>query len=135
MSRLSSFLKIGTMFPFFQSSRNISHINQFLNILKRGSIIASPEIFNMQILIISWPGALLGSRLQMILLISSSVSLLSAKYWSIIGSVDEAKTLLFSITEYCFAKRELKISPFLLKSVTNLSSRIISEMQRILFAI
>ena len=37
---LSPFLKIGTMFPFSQSSENIPHFKQFLNILKRGSIIA-----------------------------------------------------------------------------------------------
>ena len=35
------FLKINTMFPFFQSSRNIPQFKQFLNILKRSSIIAS----------------------------------------------------------------------------------------------
>ena len=45
------------MFPFFQSSGNIPHLKQLLNILKRGSIIASPDIFTMQILIISWPWA------------------------------------------------------------------------------
>ena len=33
---LSPFLKIGTMFPFFQSSGDIPHFKQFLNILKRG---------------------------------------------------------------------------------------------------
>ena len=35
------------MFPFFQSSGNIPHFKQFVNIMKRRSFIASPDIFNM----------------------------------------------------------------------------------------
>ena len=98
---LSPFLKIGIMFPFFQSSGNIPHFRQFLNILKRCFIIASPDIFNMWTLIKSWP-------------------------WK----VDEGRTLLFSIIEHCFARKELKRSAFLLKYVTNLFSWKICGIQR-----
>ena len=37
---LLPFLKIGTMFPFIQSSENISHFKQFLNILKTSYSVA-----------------------------------------------------------------------------------------------
>ena len=126
---LSPFLKLGTMFPFFYSSRNIPHFKEFLNILKRGSIIASPDTFNMRILIISWPWALLGSSLQMIHLISSFVNSMFDRYWSVMVLVDEGRTLLFSITEHCFAKKQLKKLAFLWKYVTSLLSRRISRIQ------
>ena len=67
---------------YFQSCGNIPHFKQFLNILKRGSIIVLPENFNMRTLIISWSWALLGSSLQMILLISSFMNSVFARYWS-----------------------------------------------------
>ena len=119
---LSPFLKIGTMFPFFQSSGNIPHFKQFLNILKRGSIIASPDTFNMRILIISWPWALLGSSLQMILLISFFMNSLFVRYWSVMGLVGEGRALFISKIEHSFAKKELQRSAFLLKFVTKLLS-------------
>ena len=45
--------------------------------------------------------------------------------------IDQGRTLLFSITEHCFPKNKLKRSTFLLKSLANLLSWIISEMQGI----
>ena len=126
---LSTFLKIGTMFHFFQSSRNIPHFKQFLNILKRGSILVSPDIFNMLMLII-WSWALLGLSLQMILLRWSFVNSMFARYWSVMRLVDEGRTLLFSIIDNCFAKEELKRSVFFLKSsYPNLLSWKIGGMQ------
>ena len=47
------FLKYRYNVSFFQFSGNIPHFKQFLNTLKRGSIIMSPYILNVQILIIS----------------------------------------------------------------------------------
>ena len=58
----------------------------------------------------------------MILLISSFMNSMFARYGSVTGIVDEGRTQLFSIIEHCFAKKELKRSVFLLKSVTNLLS-------------
>ena len=95
---------------FFPVIWKCSTFKQFLNILKRGSIIASTfsDIFNMRILIISWPWALLQSSLQMILLISPFMNSMFASYWSVMGLVDEGRTLLFSIIKHCFAKKELR---------------------------
>ena len=45
------------------------------------------------------------------------------------GIVDEERTLLFSIIEHCFAKKELKRLAFLPKSVTNLLSGKTGGMQ------
>ena len=85
-----AFLKISTTFPFFQSSEYIPHFKQSFNVLKRGSIIARPDIFTMRILIISWPWASLGSSSQIIVLISSFVNSIFARYWSVMGLVDES---------------------------------------------
>ena len=38
-----------------------------------------------------------------------------ARYGLVTGLVDDWKTLLFTISEHCFAKKELKRSAFLLK--------------------
>ena len=106
MSCLLPFLKIGSMFPFFQSSGNIPHFKQFSNVLKRGSIIATPDIFKMRILIISWPWALLGSSLQIIRLMSFLVNSMFTRYWYLMGIDDEGRTLL--IIEHCFSKKRIK---------------------------
>ena len=127
MFSLSPFLKIGTMFPFFQSFANISHFKQFLNILKRerGSIIASLDIFNMRILIISWPWPLLGSSLQMNLLISSFVNSMFARYWSVTGIVDEERTLIFN-NWALFCKKRIKEIGFF----TKISSKFVMMKNR-----
>lgn len=58
----------------------------------------------------------------MILSILTFVDLMFDRYWSV-GLADEGGTLLYSIIEHCFAKKKkLKISAFLLKSVTNMLS-------------
>ena len=74
------FLNIGTIFSLLQSCGSIPQFKQFLNILKRGSIIVSPGIFKIRILIISCPWDLSGSSLQVILLISSFVNSMFASY-------------------------------------------------------
>ena len=92
-------------FPFFQPSGNIPHFKQVLNTLKSLSIIVSPDIFNMRILILLWPWALLWSSLQMIFLISSFMNSMFARYWSVMWLVGERKTVLFSLIEHWFAKK------------------------------
>ena len=54
-------------------------------------------------MIMSWPGALLGSSLKMILLILYFMNSMFERYWLVMGLVEEVRTLLFSVTEYCFA--------------------------------
>ena len=80
-------------------------------------------------LIISWPWALLGSKLLIIFPMSLSVKEmldrdLSVKLSQLVGS-----TLVFVINEHWLAKKELKSSAFSLKSVMNLLSWKIGEMQ------
>ena len=68
----------------------------------------------------------------MIVLISSFVNSMFASYWSVTGIVDEGRTLLFSIIEHCFAKKELKRLAYLLKPATNLLPWKTGGMQGIL---
>ena len=99
-------LNIGTMFPFFWSPGNIPQFKQFSKIVRRGSAIASTNIFNIQILIRSWSWALLGSSLQIIILKSSFVYLIFDRQWSIMGLADEGRRLLLLIIEHYFRKKE-----------------------------
>ena len=43
------------------------------------------------------------------------MNLMFARYGLVTGLVDDGKTLLFTISERCFGKKELKRSAFLLK--------------------
>ena len=88
-------LNIGTMFPFFFFSGNIPQFKQFSKIVRRGSAIASTNIFNIQILIRSWSWALLGSILQIIILKSSFVYLIFDRQWPRISQWRE-KTVTFN---------------------------------------
>ena len=80
--------------------KNIPHFKHFLKIVRRDSAIASSTIFNIQILIKSWPLALLGSSLWMILLKLSFVNSIFHRHWLIMGLVQEERTLLFSISSF-----------------------------------
>ena len=60
------FLWIGTTLAFFHSIRNFIWLRHDLKIIERGVHKERPHSFNIRILIISWPGALLGSRLFII---------------------------------------------------------------------
>ena len=108
------------MLPFFQSDGNIPFARQSLNISSKGLHSESPHIFNIRMLILSWPWALFGLRFWMIFNMSLLTNFtvdkrLSVRKWSRGGSL-----LPFLIKEHCFAKKELKSSAFPLKSVTNL---------------
>ena len=46
-----------------------------------------------------------------------------ARYGLVTGLVDDGKTLLFTISEHCFAKKELKRSALLLKPEKKMLSR------------
>ena len=85
----------------------------------------------MGILIMSWLWTLLGSSLEIINLILSFTNSIFDRYWLGIELVDEGRTLLFPITELCFARKELKRLALLLKSVASLLSWIIDAMQGI----
>ena len=82
-------------------------------------LIELPQIFNMRILIMSWPWALLGSKLLIILPTSLSVNMFE-KDLSLKSSKSVGSTLLFCTDEHWLAKEELNNSAFSLKSVINL---------------
>ena len=74
-----------------------------------------------RILIISSSLALFESSLLMFLISSTEKSASESDLFMIKGKSD-GNVLQLSINEHCFAKKELKISLFSLKSVMNLSS-------------
>ena len=61
-------LWIGSIFALFQSFGNILSLKQFLKMVANGLYIESPHSFNIRILILTCPWALLGSSFLIILL-------------------------------------------------------------------
>ena len=90
-------LSTGTTLAFFLSDGKIPWFKQDLKIISNGLEIESPYNLIMRILIISWPCALLGSNLFIIILMS----------W---GVKTEGIVLLFCINEHCPEKCSLKSS-------------------------
>ena len=76
----------------------------------------------MRILTISSPWALFESSLLIMFLISSNEKSTSESDFSVIKGKSDGNVLPLSINEHCFAKKELRISLFSLKSVINLLS-------------
>ena len=68
---LSLFLNVGATFAFFHSDGNLPERKQFWKIISSGLYMEMSQCFIMQMLIMSWPWALLGSRFFIILYISS----------------------------------------------------------------
>ena len=114
------FLWIGTTLAFFQFWGKTSCSKQALKISPKGLLIESLQIFNMWILIMLWPWALLGSKLFIILPISLSVNVMFDKDLSVKSSKSVGSTLLFRNNEHWLAKKELDNSAFSLKLVINL---------------
>ena len=71
---------------FFQFWGKSLCSKQALKISPKGLLIESPQIFNMRILIMSWPWALLVSKLLIILPISLSVNVMFDKDLSVKSS-------------------------------------------------
>ena len=126
----------------FSSPAQIFHILSTFWKFWRGSIIASPVIFNMWLLIISWLWALLGSRLQIIvniIFISSFNTILREFnfYQVLIGSGISwwsENTVIFK-NWALFCKKELKRLAFLLIPVTNFLSWKIGGLQGTFFSL
>ena len=83
----------------------------------------------MRILIMSWPWALLWSKLLIILPISLSVNVMFDNDLSVKSSKSVGSTLLFCTKEHWLAKRKLNNSAFSLKSIINLFSWKIGGIQ------
>ena len=80
----------------------------------------SLQILSIRILIMSWPWALLKSRSWIILAISLLLNDTDEVNLSALFKNVEQSLLQLFIKEHCSAKKELKISAFLLKSVAYL---------------
>ena len=63
---ISFFLWTGTILPFLQSDGNISFARKLLKMSSKGLYNEFPHIFNIRMLILSWPWALLGLRFWII---------------------------------------------------------------------
>ena len=80
----------------------------------------SPQILSIQILILSWPWALLGSTSRIILAISLLLNDIDETILSILFKNVEGSLLELFIKDHCSAKKEFNFSAFSLKSVTHL---------------
>ena len=111
------FLWIGTILPFLHSEGNEPLVMAWLNIIFKGLQMVSPHIFNMWILILSCPWALLWSRLWIIFPISFAENvaedncLLVRKLRRLVESL-----LWLAKKKHCLEKKELKTLVFHLKS-------------------
>ena len=106
---------------FFPFQGNLPVRKQVSKVMFRGLQIESPHIFNIRILISSWPWALFGSRLLIIRRMSSFAKWQVDNVLSVRNGNSEGKTLPFEIGEHWSAKNELKISLFSWKSAIYLS--------------
>ena len=80
---LSPFLNVGTRFAFFYSDGNSPERKQFRKIISIGLHMEMPQSFIMQMLIMSWPWALLGSTFLIVLYISSFEKIMVSKMLSV----------------------------------------------------
>ena len=81
-----------------------SNVKQILKITSRGLQIDTMQIFNMCILILSWPWDLFESRFFIILAISSVVKTILGNDASVQYKILSRTALLLFITEHCCAK-------------------------------
>ena len=89
---------------FFHSKENLPIHKQVLKMTFKGLEIESPHIFNIQILISSWPWALFGSKLLIIWRMSSFVKWQEDNMLSVRNRNSEGKMLPFEIGKHWSAK-------------------------------
>ena len=119
---MSPFLWTGTTWAFFQSEGNFPSFRQSLKIIDSGLHIEFPHNFIIRILSISWPWALFGSKLFIILDVSTVEKLTVSSNLLVRFSSSFGKTLLLLNRVHWFAKKVLKSLAFSLKFVINLIS-------------
>ena len=102
-----------------------------VKIICKGLQIALLLNLSIRILILSWPWALFGSNFRITFKISFSENQTVLKHVFVCGKSWGRIWLSFFKTEHCLEKRELKISLFTWKLVTNLSSWSMGAMQGI----
>ena len=99
------FLWIGTTLAFFQFWGKIPCSEQALKISRKSLLIESPQTFNVRILVMLWPWALLGSKPLVILPISLPANGMFSKDLSVKSSKSVGSTLLFRTNEHWLAKK------------------------------
>ena len=87
-----------------------------LKISSKGFKVESPQIFNVQILIMSKPWSLFGLRFLMILAISHLVNEIVERKLFVLLKESIGNLLVFSTSVHCLAKKLLKTWVFSLKS-------------------
>ena len=119
---LSLFLWAGPIWAFFQSDGNFPFFRQPLKIIDSRLHIEFPHIFIIRILSLSWPWVIFGSKLFIILEMSSVEKLTVSRDLLVSFTRLLGKTLLLSNTVHLFAKKVLKSSAFSLKFPIDLIS-------------
>ena len=119
---LSPFLWTVTTWAFSKSKGNFPSFRQSLKIIDTGLHIEFSHSFIIRILSISWPWALFGSKLFIILDVSTVEKLTVSSSLLVSFSSWFAKTLLLFNRVHWLAKKILKSSAFSLKFVINLIS-------------
>ena len=120
LKSVSHFLWTGTVLAFFPSVGNSPCFIQNWSIKSSGLQIDLPHSFNMRMLNMPWPWALLGSRFWIHVAISSLVNVTVEIDLSTFFQILEGSSLESFIIENCLAKKQLNNSAFFLKSVTYL---------------
>ena len=99
-------------YTFSSQMEMLNLIDKSLNMNSKSLYIESPHIFNMRMLILSWPWALFELRFWIIFNMSAFRNFTTDKRLSIRKWRGGRSLLSLLIKEYCFAKKELKILAF-----------------------
>ena len=108
---LPFFLWTGTTIAFFHSSGKVSLSKHDLKIISRGLHIDGPHIFNIRMLILSWPCAFSESKFWIIFRMSSLEKVILDKNLSVLSKRSDNRLLLLLITVHCLAKNDLIFQP------------------------
>ena len=103
---------------FFHSDGKELLVKTWRNIIPKGLQMVSPHIFNMRILILSCPWALLSSRPWIIFPIYSAENVIEDNRLLVRKVRPVGSSLWLAKREHCSEKKQLKSSGFSLTSVT-----------------
>ena len=117
-----SFLMYGCNVSFFPFMRKFTLFKQSLKIIERGLQIEFPHSFIIQILSISWPCSLFGSKWLIILAMSLLEKCIESRHLFVSWGRSVGKTLLLLKREHWFTKKWLNNSAFSLKFMMHLFS-------------
>ena len=107
-----NFLWTGTIFAFFHSTGKIPFSEHYLKIISRGLHINGPHIFNICMLILSWPWAFSESKFWIVFRMSLLEKVILNKNLCVLSNSSGSRLLPLLITVYCLPKNYI-IQPFL----------------------